>query len=646
MTSDPLIGLTIAGQYLIESKLGEGGMGCVYLSYNQKLGGRPCAIKILLEEVGDSKVGKKRFEEELKIISQLRSPHIVQVTDRGELADGRLFIVMELLEGEPLSTMIKREGALPLKRVIPIIQGILAGLSEAHQHGIIHRDLKPANIFITRSVIGYEIAKVLDFGIAKSTGPNATELTQSQQIMGTPRYMTPEQFLQEPLTLRTDLYAAGLLFYEMLAGSPPFTTDSTLIPREVKSLPEIVQLMWLHLNAMPDPIEVPEQIWGVCQSLLAKKQEDRPTTATEIINKLNELKDLPSLYYPSTPISVELIAELPAEEIEEDWSISGSHEITAISPEPSHDSQTHFSGSHVLPPSNPSYPSTPDFKGLQAQFNPHQELTQTPTHNVFTKIYQSQQVAQKFSLAPYMPTILGVLIFSLGTIVFLNTRNPETDVPIAQVESTTSNYDSKASESKIVPIQSQDQTVSTSPTLTVDQGISVDTRPVVLSAVPDAKPNIESNQSPQYSAHLMQRQDTQNKPDQKQQVSSPSKTQSVSKSATKVSKGRSKYKSRSKKPKAIRSKIPVVKSVSLQLLSRGMFFAPGSTLSLKSIVNPSELGSKVTYVIHPKQAATIAGDQMKLANSMSTSTVLVKACVHKVCSLPIKVRVAQEDAPE
>ena len=130
---------------------------------------------------------------------------------------------MELLEGEPLSTLLEREGKLQFKRSIQITKGVLAGLSEAHECGVIHRDLKPANIFITRSRARDEITKVLDFGIAKDTNKDdATGLTSASMIIGTPKYMAPEQFMKEHTDARTDLYAVGLLLYQMLSGSPPF----------------------------------------------------------------------------------------------------------------------------------------------------------------------------------------------------------------------------------------------------------------------------------------------------------------------------------------------------------------------------------------------------------------------------------------
>lgn len=295
---DPLIGVKINDQYLIKEQLGAGGMGCVYKAENLRLGGRPCAIKVLRGDQQDSEQGEIRFQEELNIISQLRSPHIVQVLDRGELSERRLYIVMELLEGESLFSILEREGALSLKRAAQIIQGVLAGLSEAHSHGIIHRDLKPANIFITRSVVGYEIAKILDFGIAKKTQGDNRLLTQTQQILGTPQYMSPEQLHKEQLDQRTDLYAVGLLLYELLSGEPTYQADNLLIPHSLRSMPPEVRVMWLQMHAPPSPLDIPKSLWNICKSLLEKEPTDRPTSATEVIESLTQVvEELDTLEY-------------------------------------------------------------------------------------------------------------------------------------------------------------------------------------------------------------------------------------------------------------------------------------------------------------------------------------------------------------
>ena len=244
--SSSLIGKTINDHYLLTEVLGEGGMGIVFKAEDLNLNRRLCAVKLLKGQTTDPNEAK-RFEAELQIISRLRSPHVVQVLNKGYFEGHRLYLVMELLEGEPLSTLIKRVGALKVKRVIQITKGILAGLSEAHEYGVVHRDLKPANIFITRSRAGDEITKVLDFGIAKDTNRDESSgLTSASVIIGTPKYMAPEQFMKSDTDQRTDLYAVGLLLYQMLSGIPPYLANSELVPDTLQTMPSEFQVGWLH----------------------------------------------------------------------------------------------------------------------------------------------------------------------------------------------------------------------------------------------------------------------------------------------------------------------------------------------------------------------------------------------------------------
>ena len=300
--SSALIGTTINDQYLLTGVLGEGGMGIVFKAEDLNLNNRLCAIKLLKGHTTDPHE-VKRFEAELQIISRLRSPHVVQVLNKGYFEGHRLYIVMELLEGEPLSTLIKREGALKVKRAMQIAKGVLAGLSEAHEYGVVHRDLKPANIFITRSRTQDEITKVLDFGIAKDTNKDdTTGLTSASMIIGTPKYMAPEQFMKQDTDQRTDLYAVGLLLYQMLAGEPPYLANSDLIPATLKSMPSEFKVGWLHLNAEPKPLPVVPPLWDLCQRLLHKEPDQRPESAAEVIAELGYI--LEGLDTGSGPYSV------------------------------------------------------------------------------------------------------------------------------------------------------------------------------------------------------------------------------------------------------------------------------------------------------------------------------------------------------
>ncbi len=281
---DSLMNTVIAERYLLTNVVGRGGMGVVYRAEDKRLNNRPCAVKLLTRSSLDAEEDA-RFDRELNIITLMRSAHVVQVLDTGNLDDGRRFIVMELLEGYTLSDLVKQGGALSPARTMGITRGILAGLSEAHEHGIVHRDLKPANIFICRTRAGDEVAKILDFGIAKESHGGGIDLTAASMLIGTPKYMAPEQFLKKTASPQTDLYSVGLLVYEMLNGEPPFTRR-TLVPDSIKTMPDEFRVGWLHVNQEPIPVGLTNNIWPIVHTLLAKDPEDRYTCAAEVLEAL------------------------------------------------------------------------------------------------------------------------------------------------------------------------------------------------------------------------------------------------------------------------------------------------------------------------------------------------------------------------
>jgi serine/threonine protein kinase len=284
---EPLLGKVISDRYRLTDVLGQGGMGIVFKAEDLRLNDRLCAVKLLKGQTTDPNESK-RFEAELQIISRLRSPHVVQVLDTGYFESNRLYIVMELLEGDPLSVVLKREKNLSIHRAIQITKGVLAGLSEAHEYGIVHRDLKPANIFITQSRAGDEITKVLDFGIAKDTNKSdASSLTSASMIIGTPKYMAPEQFMKQVTDIRTDIYAVGLLLYQMINGAPPFVGNSPLVPESLMTMPTEFRVGWLHINAQAEALTVPNQLWTLIDSMISKSPDQRPSSTQEIIERLN-----------------------------------------------------------------------------------------------------------------------------------------------------------------------------------------------------------------------------------------------------------------------------------------------------------------------------------------------------------------------
>jgi serine/threonine protein kinase len=260
----------IAGRFRIEREIGTGGMGTVYRATHLGLE-RPVAVKIIKQEFAGDRAVADRFLREARTMARLRHPHAAMIFDAGNLPDGRHFIIMEFVEGTTLSEALTRDSRFSAERAVKIAVQICDVLEEAHQLGIIHRDLKPSNIMLNERG-----ACVLDFGVAKvlvtpdSTATHAT--TGSGQIVGTPRYMSPEQCLGQRVGARSDLYSLGVVLYEMLAGRPPF----------IDALPSAVLVKQATAPAPPLPQmrpDIPKALAIVVHGLLAKRPEDRPRTA-------------------------------------------------------------------------------------------------------------------------------------------------------------------------------------------------------------------------------------------------------------------------------------------------------------------------------------------------------------------------------
>ena len=223
---DPLIGRKLDGRYEVLGRLGEGGAGVVYRGRQDPLG-RFVAIKVLHQDTAASAEWRRRFEREARALSVLAHPNVVPVTDSG-IDRGMPFLVMEFLEGKTLGDLIK-EGPLPLRRALDIVRQTLRGLAFAHGKGIVHRDLKPANVFLQELPDQADHVRLLDFGMVKfleGSGSRTTELTGVGVMIGTPAYISPEQIKGAPADARTDVYAAGVLLFELLAARRPFLADS------------------------------------------------------------------------------------------------------------------------------------------------------------------------------------------------------------------------------------------------------------------------------------------------------------------------------------------------------------------------------------------------------------------------------------
>ncbi len=229
---DPLIGSMLLGRYRITAQIGQGGMGAVYEAEHTLIGKR-VAVKVLLDHYARKDAVVARLEQEARLASSIGHEHIVDITDFGETSDGRRFVVMEYLDGESLGARLRREGPLPEQRAIFIAHQAAGALSAAHAKGILHRDIKPENIFLLRRKDN-DFVKVVDFGISKSLHTGSGEastprLTQTGMVLGTPLYMSPEQARgEEDLDQRIDVYALGVILYEMVTGQVPFQGSNSL----------------------------------------------------------------------------------------------------------------------------------------------------------------------------------------------------------------------------------------------------------------------------------------------------------------------------------------------------------------------------------------------------------------------------------
>lgn len=218
-----MIGETI-GSYRIVQKLGEGGMGAVYVAQHALLG-RKAAIKVLLPALSSQPEVVHRFFNEARAVTSISDPGVVQVFDFGHHRDGSAFIVMELLDGEPLATRLARCGRLSMIDALRVTRQVAVSLATVHAHGIVHRDLKPENVFLVRDpeIAHGERAKILDFGIAKLSAEQSTSKTHAGALLGTPTYMSPEQCRGAgEVDYRSDLYSLGCMLFHLVVGQPPF----------------------------------------------------------------------------------------------------------------------------------------------------------------------------------------------------------------------------------------------------------------------------------------------------------------------------------------------------------------------------------------------------------------------------------------
>lgn len=273
--SADLLGSVVADRYHVIKKLGEGGMGTVYLAEHVKMG-RKSALKVMNPGMNTDPEAIARFNREAANASRLNHPNICAIYDFGETPDGMIYLAMEFIEGSSLTSLIERSGALPAPRCGHIIHQAADALQVAHDAGIVHRDLKPDNIMIARSRDGGDLVKVVDFGIAKASASDAQKVTRTGLVVGTPEYMSPEQLAGDTLDGRSDTYSLGLVAYNCLTGTLPFPAETA---QEAMIL-RLTDRPRTLAEARPD-LEWPAELQRVMDRALARDAADRYASAAQ-----------------------------------------------------------------------------------------------------------------------------------------------------------------------------------------------------------------------------------------------------------------------------------------------------------------------------------------------------------------------------
>jgi serine/threonine-protein kinase len=277
---DVEVGQVLNGKYRIVRRIGAGGMATVYEALHTGLG-TALAVKVLLPELARVPTLADRFRREARVSATIKSPHVIQVTDVDQLADGRPYLVMELLSGQALEQLLIEIKALSRERAVDIGLQILLGLESAHALGVVHRDLKPGNVFLSRQ--GTEVvAKLLDFGIAKvKASTEFQNLTRPGVVMGTPEYMAPEQaFSSDQASVQSDLYSVGVMLYEMLSGKLPAEGDQPLVVAQQVLTGRVRPLQELCPG-------LPQGLLNLVQRALQPEPSARPESALDMRRELS-----------------------------------------------------------------------------------------------------------------------------------------------------------------------------------------------------------------------------------------------------------------------------------------------------------------------------------------------------------------------
>jgi serine/threonine-protein kinase len=423
--SEDLVGQIVEGRYKIERIIGKGGMGTVYACRHVVVG-KVAAMKVLKTGVERSDGVLQRFVREAQTANLLKSRHIVEVSDFGQLPSGAFFVVMELLEGQDLAHAMR--AGLGRREMVHVFTQVAETLQLAHERGIVHRDLKPDNVFLVHEGGDPLFVKLLDFGIAKILHGegNTSGLTETGVILGTPYYMSPEQARAEAVDHRSDIYALGVMMYRAFAGRLPFVADSTM------------GVLTRHITEAPQP---PSEISQVDQATermilrcLAKKPEYRFQSMREVADALRlvPLEPVPPLREQST------VYDGPRTPVGSQPMPSGAHPRASYTPQ--------ASGPHVQMPSGPYPPASTPYPPASGPYAPVSAGTPQPSGphaQVPSGAYAATAYDTRVSSGahPAVPVVVGVapVVASTGTMTSLHTPDggAAASGPIVVAEPTT-----------------------------------------------------------------------------------------------------------------------------------------------------------------------------------------------------------------